>query len=55
MKQIYFYATKEDLLPVLQMVEQGETLKYVRTGNFTKPELDVYMHGSEIPNVGKAN
>jgi hypothetical protein len=55
MKQIYFYATKEDLFPVLKMVEQGKSLKYVRMGNFTKPELDIYMHGSEIPNFGKAN
>ena len=54
-KQVYFYATKDDLLPVLRSVEQVGALKYVLAGNFTVPELQSYSHGEEIPQFGKAN
>lgn len=54
MRHILFFATKEDLLPMLQMAEAREPLKYVRTGNFTKPNLEIFLRGSDIPGLGKA-
>ena len=54
-KQVYFYATKNDLLPVLRAVEEAGALKYVVAGNFTTPELRSYSRGEEIPQLGKAS
>ena len=55
MRQIHFFAIEEDILPVLGAVEQVAPLKYVRTGNLTIPDFDVFTHGADIPNLGRAN
>lgn len=59
MKYIHFHAIKEDLLPVLQLVESKGPIKYVRMGNFLRNDFkdgsDVLYCGEEIPNLGKAN
>ena len=54
MKQIPFYAVREDLLPVLEALESEGNVKYVLTGQFSEPGLVVFEHGREIPNLGKA-
>lgn len=58
MKHIYFFGVKEDLLPVLALVESKGTLKYVRTGHFLRDQIDVdmlsYGTGADLPNLGKA-
>lgn len=54
MRHILFFATKEDLLLMLELAEARQPLKYVRTGNFTDPELETFMHGAEIPDLGNA-
>lgn len=40
---------------MLQMVEQGKPLKYVLMGSFTKPDLEIFWHGADIPDLGKAS
>ncbi|HOX07365.1 MAG TPA: hypothetical protein PK280_13260 [Planctomycetota bacterium] len=53
LRQIHFFALKEDILPVLEVVEAQGALKYVLTGNFTKPGLEVYSCGAELPDLGR--
>src|SRR5438093_961973 len=59
MKLIHFFGLKEDLLPMLELVESQGRLKYVRTGNFLKHEIkggvSVIATGAAIPNLGKAD
>jgi hypothetical protein len=59
MKHILFFALKEDLLAVLELVESKGALKYARMGNFARPEIkdgiSVFERGSGIPNLGKAS
>jgi hypothetical protein len=55
MKQLQFYAVDRDLLPVLQAVESFGPLKYVRAGNFTTQDLQTFLQGSDLPNLGKAS
>jgi hypothetical protein len=58
MKTIHFFALKEDLLAILELVDGKGPLKYVLTGNFLKDEvangISVFNTGAEIPNLGKA-
>ena len=55
MTHIYFYATKEDLLPIFEFAEAGTPLKYVRTGRYARPKPDVLFSGAAIPDLGTAN
>jgi len=55
MKQILFFALKGDLLPVLEAVERNGPLQYVRTGNCLSPDFDRYLHGADIPDLGRAS
>jgi len=57
MKQIHFFALREDLLAMLELVETKGPLKYVRMGNFASHEIagiSVFNRGADIPNLGKA-
>jgi hypothetical protein len=54
-KRIHFFALKEDLLPVLDAVERGGPLKYVRMGNSLSRDFETFLHGAEIPDLGKAS
>ncbi len=58
MKTIHFFALREDLLALLELVESKGPLKYALTGNFAKDELkagvSVFDAGAKIPNLGKA-
>lgn len=55
MTQILFYATREDLLPILEFVESGRLLKYTRTGRHPRPKPEVFLSGASIPEIGTAN
>lgn len=55
MKQIFFYATREDLLPILESVESSRLLKYARTGRYLRAKPQVYLSGASIPEIGTAN
>ena len=54
MKQLHFFALKDDLLPVLESVERGGALTYVQMGQSQTPDYESFAHGAEIPNLGKA-
>jgi len=55
MRQILFFALKEDLLPVFETVERETPLKYVRMGQSTRSDYESFASGVEIPNLGKAS
>jgi hypothetical protein len=54
----HFFGTKEDLLPVFELVESKSRLRYVLTGNFLERELaggvKVFESGTQLPNLGRA-
>jgi hypothetical protein len=58
MKYILFFALKEDLLPVLELVESKRALQYTPTGNFLRSEIEkgirVFATAAVIPDLGKA-
>lgn len=53
--QTMFFATKEDLFPVLQRIEEKRTLKYVLTGLHFSPELTSFDSALDIPNLSIAS
>ena len=55
-KGTHFFALKEDLLPVLEIIERDYPLKYVRMGNFLKEEFadESFLRGADIPHLGRA-
>jgi hypothetical protein len=53
-KQIHFFATKEDLLPVLEKVESEMPLAYAAMERYGAPVPRVYPHGVSLPNLGAA-
>lgn len=55
MKQILFFATKNDLIPAIEAVEAASQLKYVRSGNSFSPNPNVIPSGIEISNIGQAD
>ena len=52
MKRIFFFATPDDILPVLKRFEANVPLKFVETGGRTTPNRAIYLEASEIPNPG---
>jgi hypothetical protein len=55
MRHIQFFAVKEDILPVLEIVERDGPLQYVRTGNRLKPDFEKFSRGADIPSLGVAD
>ncbi len=51
MKQIRFYALKEDLLPVLERIEARCSVSYVRAGQHSAGAPDSFERGAEIPQL----
>ena len=49
-----FFATKNDILPVLRGVEAHLPVKYVGFGHFPTPTAPVYHRGEDIPDLGIA-
>jgi hypothetical protein len=50
----HFFATKNDILPVLRGVEARLPVKYVLSGHFPTPTAPVYDRGEDIPDLGTA-
>jgi len=50
----YFFATRNDILPVLRAVENTLPVKYVEFGHTTSLNLQKYARGEDIPNLGIA-
>jgi hypothetical protein len=55
MKHVLFFALRDDLAAVIEVVEANTQIKYVRMGNFTTPETETFLSGLELPNLGKAD
>src|ERR1700741_2067101 len=55
MKQIHFFALKEDIISVLGAAERSGQLKYVRMGQSTKDDFECYERGADIRNIGIAS
>src|SRR5205809_37626 len=55
MKQIHFFAIKDDLLPILEAVERDNPIKYVRMGNSQTSTCETFGSGAEISNLGSAD
>ena len=49
-----FFATKEDLIPVIQAVEKQRSLKYILTGLLDSPELVMFTSAVDISTLGTA-
>jgi hypothetical protein len=54
-RQILFFATREDILRVLAWVEAKLTVQYVRTGIFESRKISRFRSGRDIPNLGQAS
>jgi hypothetical protein len=55
MRRIPFHALREDILPVLELVEQEGPLQYVRTGNQLSSHFEMFLRGRELPDLGIAD
>ena len=53
-RQIFFFALREDILPVLEAAEQRGAVTYVRVGNFLSPQRESFTRAAEIPRLGIA-
>ena len=53
-KRLLFFATKEDLGPVLAAVERVLPIDYVRMDNYRTGVVDSYASVADIPNLGQA-
>jgi hypothetical protein len=51
-RSITFFATKQDLLAVLQSVEEGSPMYYVRWGYYPAPTAPTYSSAAEVPDLG---
>lgn len=49
----HFYATSEDLIPVIEKVESKLSLKYARCGHFESADIHFYFSGLDLPTLGK--
>ena len=54
MKQILFFATATDIIPVLQLFESNAPVKFVEMGTLKSPNRAIYLESSQIPNPGIA-
>lgn len=50
--EIYFFATKEDLLRIIQKVEQNIKLKYVENNSYDSNEIKIFNSLEEYENIG---
>ncbi|WP_143748268.1 hypothetical protein [Mesorhizobium carmichaelinearum] len=54
MKQIHFFALKDDLLPILETVERDIPIKYILMGQFPKMEFETFSNRMQIPGLGRS-
>jgi hypothetical protein len=50
----HFFATKNDIIPVLRGVEGRISVKYVKAGRSISPIPQIVNRGEDIPNLGTA-
>jgi len=50
----HFYATKADLMPVLELVERKQPIKYTRCGTLATNSPEIFLQASDIPALGTA-
>jgi hypothetical protein len=59
MNHMHFFALKEDLVALFELVDSKGPLKYVAMGNFLRSDsgegIKIINNGAEIPNLGKAS
>jgi hypothetical protein len=53
--QLLFYATKQDLAPLLSSLEVQQDLQYTLTGLFDVNQPQTYFSYADIPNFGQAS
>jgi hypothetical protein len=53
--QMLFYATKQDLAPLLSSLEAQQNLQYTLTGMFDVNRLQTYFSYTDIPDFGRAS
>jgi hypothetical protein len=53
--QILFFATLNDLLPILATVEQETEIKYVKCGSFDSATTSSFTNAALIPELGNAS
>ncbi len=53
--QIHFFATKADLLPVLESIEKAREIKYVQCGGASGPTAAEFFCSNSLPNLGFAS
>lgn len=54
-KNLYFYATRNDLLTVMRKVESEVAIKYVRFGHTASVPPESFSSAAQIPNLGTAS
>jgi hypothetical protein len=54
-RQILFFATKQDLAPLLNSLEAQQNLEYTLTGMFDVNRLQTYFSYADIPDFGQAS
>jgi hypothetical protein len=54
-RQILFYATKQDLSPLLSSLETKQSLQYTLTGLFDVNRPQTYLSYADIPDFGRAS
>ncbi|MER9867629.1 hypothetical protein NKJ35_10595 [Mesorhizobium sp. M0136] len=54
MKQVHFFALKDDLLPMLEAVEHVIPIKYILMGQFPTMEFETFTNGRQIPSLGQS-
>ena len=52
---IYFFATRADILPVLEAIEATRALKYVEIGSFTVANAFFVSRAVDLPDLGIAS
>jgi len=55
MAHILFFATKNDLLPILEAAEKTREIKYVRGDRLATPSSDSFLSGTTIPRLGQSS
>ena len=54
MKQLFFFATPADVIPVLRRFESNIPIKFVEMGTLNNPNRAIYLESLQIPNPGIA-
>src|SRR6185436_21178155 len=53
-KTTLFYAVRDDVLLALKDFEARQYVKYVTMGGYSLPDYELFLNGSDIPDLGKA-